>query len=89
MSVAHVSDPITKRFVNRFLQGFLAGFDAADFRSEQFHADNIKVLTLHVDGAHVNDTLESKTGRYCCCGDAVLSGSGFGYDAFLAESLGK
>ena len=89
MSVAHVGDPVAKRFVNGFLQGLLASFNSADIRSEQFHADDIEVLTLHVNGAHVNDTFEPETGRYRRGGDAVLTGPGFSDNAFLAKSLGE
>ena len=85
MSGAHICDPIAHRFVNRFLEGSLAGRDRYNLRAEEFHASDIKRLTLHIDAAHINDTFAAEARSHCGRSDAVLAGAGFSDNAVLAH----
>ena len=61
--------------------------DAANFRAQQAHAEDVELLASHVLGAHVDDAFEAEQRADGGGGDAVLSGAGFGDDALLAHAL--
>ena len=83
----HVCDPVAKGLVDGFLESLLSGFDTADFGPEEPHANDVETLALHVDGAHVNDTLHPESGRDGGGGDTMLPGPGLGNDAFFTETF--
>ena len=89
MSGAHIRDPITHGLVNRFLQCGLTGRDRNHLRAEKFHSLDIQGLTLHIDGAHVDDALATEPGRNRCRGNAVLTRASFGNDSPFAHPLGE
>lgn len=49
-------------------------------------SENVQSLTTNIFGTHVDDTFETESGTGGCCGDTVLTGTGFGDDSGLAES---
>ena len=89
IGIAHVRDPVAKRFVDRVFQGLGTGFHTAHFCAHQFHAKHIERLPLHVLGTHVDDALESEACADRGCGDAMLTGAGLGNDAALAHATRK
>ena len=89
MRGADVGDPIAHRFVDGFLQGFLAGLHRHDFRAEHFHAEDIQRLPFAIDRAHVDDAFQPEHRADGGGGDAVLARAGFGDDARLAHALGE
>ena len=89
VGVADVRDPVTHRLVDRFLECCLSGSDRDDLGPEKAHARDIEGLPLHIDGSHVDDTLEAEAGRDGRGRHAVLAGSGLGDDALLAHAAGE
>src|SRR5271166_1160612 len=83
---ANVGDPVAHGLVDGVFEGARAGVDAADFGSEQLHAEDVELLAAHVFGTHVDDAFESEESADGGGGDAVLAGSGFGDDAVLAHA---
>ena len=86
---ADVGDPIADRLVHRVLQRPRAGVDAAHFRSEQLHPDDVRALPTDVLGPHVDDALQPEQRADRGGGDAVLPGAGLGDDPRLAHALGE
>ncbi len=60
--------------------------DAAHFRAQQAHAEDVQLLPAHVFLAHVDDALEPKQRADRGRGDAVLARAGLGDDALLAHA---
>src|SRR5690242_607806 len=79
--------PVAERFVDRILERPAPGVDADDLRAEHLHAEDVERLPIHVDRAHVDDTLEAEERRTRGRRDAMLSGPRLGDDARLTEPL--
>ena len=60
-----------------------------DLGAEHLHAEDVRLLPLDVDGAHVDDAFEAEAGAQRRRGDAVLAGAGLGDDALLAHAPGE
>ena len=78
-----------KGAVNGFLQSGEAVGDLYDSGAENFHAGNIGGLLLDVYAAHVDVAFETEVGGGGSEGDAVLTGTGFSDNLFLAHVLGE
>ena len=87
--VVDIGDPVAQRLVHRVLQGARAGRDAAHFRAQQAHAEDIGLLPLHVHFAHIDDARQAEARRHCGGGHAMLAGAGLGDDAGLAHAAGQ
>src|SRR6266852_3558619 len=87
MRGAHVGDPVTHGFVNGVFESARTGINAANFRAQQSHAEDVELLAAHVLGAHVDHALETKQGADSRRRDAVLTGAGFRDDAALAHAF--
>ena len=57
--------------------------------AEQLHAEDVGLLPLDVDRAHVDDALQAEARADGGGGDAVLAGAGLGDDARLAHAPGQ
>jgi hypothetical protein len=75
---AHVRHPVTHRLVDRVLERLRARGDRHDFRAEEPHPLDVRVLPAHVLLAHVDDAVEPQQGGRGRCRDAVLAGAGLG-----------
>ena len=84
-----IGHPIAQGFVHRVFQGARAGRDRNDFRAEQFHAEDVRLLTLDIRLAHENDAFQAKARTHGGRRNAVLSCACFGDDAGLAHAHGK
>ena len=60
-----------------------------DLGAEQLHAEDVRLLPLDVDRAHVDDASQAEAGADRGGGDAVLAGAGLGDDARLAHAAGE
>lgn len=89
MGVIDGGDPVAHGFVDGFFEGGLSGGDGDDFGPHEAHAGDIEGLARHVDFAHVDGAVHAEAGADGGGGDAVLTGSGFGDDAFFAEAFGE
>ena len=89
ISAGRIRDPIPQCFVNSGAQGLVAGFDREYFSTETVHAIDIRRLSFHINGAHVNAAWQTDPGTCCSRSDTVLSGAGLRYDAFCAKLFGK
>ena len=81
-----VAAPVAYGFIGGILQGFVSRGDRAHFGSQHLHFFHVDVLACHVGFAHIHHAFHvhqcaDRSGRY-----SVLSGSGFGDDAFLSHS---
>ena len=81
-----IGDPVAQRLVHRIFQRARAGGDAAHFRAEQMHAEDIGLLPLDIHLAHVDDAGQTEARRDRGGGDAMLAGAGFRDDARLAHA---
>src|SRR5262249_11622584 len=84
--VLDIGDPVAQGFVHRVLERLGARCHFADFCTHQAHTEDIRLLPLHVDRAHVDDGWKTKTGGDGRGRDAVLSGAGLRDDARLLHS---
>ena len=89
MSCPDVGDPVAHGLADRVLQRLRAGGNAAHFRAEQPHAQDVQLLPLHVHVAHVDHALHAEQRADRRGGHAVLAGAGFGNDALLAHAPGQ
>ena len=55
----------------------------ADLGAEELHAEDVRLLPLDIDLAHIDDALEAKAGAGGGGRDAVLAGAGLGDDPVL------
>ena len=83
------TDPITHGLVHGVLQRAAAGLDGLHLCAEQFHAEHVERLTLHVHRTHVHLALEAHQRSGGCRGNTVLSGARLGDDPLLAHVLGQ
>ena len=60
-----------------------------DLGSEQPHPENIELLALHVDFAHVHDAFQAEEGGRGRRRHPVLAGAGLGNEAPLAHFEGE
>ena len=88
-SVADVGDPIAHRFVHGVFQGTRAGFHGAYLGAEQAHAEDVRLLPLDVDLAHIDDAGKSEARRHGGGRHAVHARPGLGDDAPLAHAAGE
>ena len=82
-----IRHPVAHGFVDRFLEGFLAGFDADTLSPHQPHPKYVQGLALHIHGAHVNAAFETKLRADCGRGHTMLTRPGFGDDPFFAHAF--
>ena len=87
--VVDVGDPVAQRLVHRVLQGLRAGLHGHDLGAEHLHAEDVRLLPLDVDRAHVDDAFEAEARAERRGGDAVLAGAGLGDDPLLAHAPGE
>src|SRR4029453_6069261 len=84
-----VRDPVADRLARRFLQSLRAELDGAHLGPQEPHALDVRMLTAHFLGTHVDDALEPEAGAHGRRRDAVLPGSRLRDDAALAEARGE
>ena len=87
--VGDIGHPVAQRLVHRVLQRARAGLDRAHLGAQQLHAEDVRLLPLDVDRAHVDDAVEAEAGADGRGGDAVLARAGLGDDALLAHAAGE
>ena len=78
--------PFGKSFVDGLFQRFVAAFYRYYLRSEHFHFLYVEHLSGYVGSTHVYGAFHVHQGADGGSGHSVLSGSGFGYDAFFAHA---
>src|SRR5947209_1670788 len=89
MCVAHVRDPIAHCFIDRVFKSSRTRVDTPYLGTKQFHAEYIKLLPLHIFGAHVDHALKSHERTDRCRRDSMLAGACFCDDAPLAHAAGQ
>ena len=82
-------DPVAQRLVDGVLQRATAGDRGTYFGSEQPHAEYVERLSLHVDLAHVDDTLHAQQRGGGGGGDTVLPSARLRHESRLAHAAGK
>ena len=87
--VVDIGDPVAQRLVHRILQGARAGLDRHHLGAQQAHAEDIGLLPLHVDLAHIDGAGQAEARGDRGGGDAMLAGAGLGDDAGLAHAPGQ
>ena len=87
--IAHIGDPVAQRVVHGVLQGAPPAGHGNDLGPQQAHAEDVGRLPLDVMGAHVDHALQPELGTDRRRGHPVLTGPGFGDDAFLAHPPGE
>ena len=87
--VGDIGDPVAQRLVHRILQGARAALDRHHLGAQQAHAEDIGLLALHVDLAHIDRAGQAEEGGDGGGGDAMLAGAGLGDDAGLAHAPGQ
>ena len=87
--VGDVGHPVAQRLVHRVLQRARARLHRPHLGAEQLHAEDVGLLPLDVDRAHVDDAFQAEAGAGGGGGDAVLAGAGLGDDARLAHAPGE
>ena len=87
--VVDIGDPVAQRLVHRVLQRARARLHGHDFRAEQVHAEDVGLLPLDIDRAHVDDAFEAEARAGGGGRDAMLAGAGLGDDARLAHAAGE
>src|SRR5918996_716818 len=83
-----VRDPVADRLARRLLERARPELHGPHLRAEEAHALHVRLLALHVLGAHVDDALEPEARADRGGGDAVLARAGLCDDALLAEAAG-
>src|SRR4051812_32359670 len=86
--VGDVRDPVAQGLVHRVLEGLGAGLDRDDLGAEHLHAEDVRLLPLDIDCAHVDDAVEREAGAERRGRDAVLARTGLGDDPPLAHASG-
>ena len=84
--VVDVGDPVAQRLVHRVLERARARFDRAHFGAEQLHAEDVRLLALDIDFAHIDDAGKTEARGDRGRRDAVLARAGLGDDAGLAHA---
>ena len=84
--VLDIGDPVAQRLVHRVLQRARAGLHRHHFRAEHVHAEDIRLLPLDIDRAHIDDAFEAEARAGGGRRDAMLAGAGLGDDARLAHA---
>ena len=85
----HIGDPVAQRLVHRILERARTGRHAAHLRAHELHAEDIGLLPLDIDFAHIDDARIAETRGDSRGGDAVLAGASLGDDAGLAHAFGQ
>jgi hypothetical protein len=80
-----VRDPVADRLARRLLQRARAELDGPHLGAEQPHPLDVRALTAHVLGAHVDDALQAEARADGGRRDAVLARAGLRDDPLLAE----
>ncbi len=84
--VGDIRHPVAQRLVHRVLQGPRARLHGNDLGAEHLHAEDVRLLPLDVDRAHIDDAVEAKARAGGGGGDAMLAGARLGDDALLAHA---
>lgn len=84
--VVHVGDPVAQRLVHGVLQRARARLHRDHRCAQHLHADDVGLLPLDVDGAHIDHAFEAEARAQRRGGDTVLAGAGLGDDALLAHA---
>ena len=87
--VGDIGHPVAQRLVHRVLERARARLDRAHLGAQHLHAEDVRLLPLDVDRAHVDDAVEAEARAGGRGGDAVLAGAGLGDDALLAHAPGE
>mmetsp|Transcript_11920 Transcript_11920/g.22798 ORF Transcript_11920/g.22798 Transcript_11920/m.22798 type:complete len:366 (+) Transcript_11920:367-1464(+) len=87
--VANIGYPITHGFVDGVLESRLAIMDGDNLSTQGVHTENIQLLTFAVNGSHVHGAIQTELGTNSGGSDTVLSGTGFGNDTRLTNTLGQ
>ena len=85
VGLLRVSDPVANRFVDGGSQSSISAIDRHDLGPEPDHSIDVRPLTLHVHGTHVDATRKSYTSRGGGRGDPVLTGTGLGHESSCAH----
>jgi hypothetical protein len=86
ISVGRMATPVADRFVGCVFQGHVSGSNGNNGSSQHFHFLHIDMLAFYIRLSHINDTFHIHQRTYGSCCYSMLSGSGFGDDAFLSHA---
>ena len=85
--IIHTSCPLTHRLVYGILQSAATARDRHDLRAVHFHGRHVRLLTAHVDFAHVHHTFEAELRASGGSGEPMLTGTRLRDNAGLAHLL--
>ena len=78
-----------ERLVHRVLEGLRALLHGPHFRAQHLHAEDVRLLPLDIERAHVDDAFEAEARAGGRGRDAMLARAGFGDDALFAHAAGE
>ena len=81
--------PCHQGFVHGVFQGFVATFGRHYCGPKHTHTFHINVLSLHIEGSHVDATFHTHQCAGSGCGNSMLSSTCFSNDALFAHTLSK
>ena len=84
--VGDIGDPVAQRLIHGVLQRLCARLDRHDLGAEQLHAEDVRLLPLDIDGAHIDDAIEPEPRAGGRGRNAMLARPGLGDDARLAHA---
>ena len=87
--VGDIGHPVAQRLVHRVLERARARLHRPHFRAQHLHAEDVRLLPLDVDRAHIDDALQPEPRAGGGGRDAVLAGARLGDDALLAHAPGE
>ncbi len=85
-SVVDIGDPVAQSLVHGVLERARPGLDRNDLGAEQVHAEDIGLLPLDIDRAHIDHAFEAEARAGGGGGDAMLAGARLGDDPLLAHA---
>src|SRR5271165_5267942 len=87
MRIGKISNPVAQSLIDGILESAAAALDRMHRGAHQPHPEDVRLLSLHVDGAHVNLGSQPEKGASHSASYTVLPGSCFCDDPLLAHSL--
>jgi hypothetical protein len=89
MCVFNAAHPISHGFVDGIAKRFGAAGDGSHFGTEEPHAKDVRLLSANIFSAHVDDAGEAEVRTSGSGSYAMLPGTRFGDDPFLAHEEGE
>ena len=84
-----IGHPVAQGFVHCVFQRARAGRDRHNFRAEQLHAEDVRLLALDIGCSHEDDAFQAEARAHSGRRHAVLSCACFSDDTCLTHAHGE